>query len=400
MKVFGLDELGKKYSEKLMVQVEARNKPYEWNWKPNKPEKIKDIAEIVKAEKAAVNYAAISNYSPGVKKQKVALVFANGNLSYSLIQNLEKSGMKYFYLDFVQFIFKGKVEYLISNNQTRAVLRVNDIVLDLKDVSVVIWNPPKYPYPLYEFDMIQHNGDEKRNQYLFRKRWAMVLREMKGAIDKDCVWIPGDMYHGCQDWQQKISELFTFQKFGLNVPKTIFTNSREEVLRFFDEAEGKIFLREFSTPPYSFPPIFIEKEAVEEKFIENSPCVFQEYIEKKYEYRVVTLFDKVWACRIDSQSSKLANYDWRVHDDKYVKWDIVPLPEHITAKLIEVRNSLGLVWSSMDMILSADDEYYILEMNRPGAHYWLDLFVGLDISKEIIQEIAPWVDKIQQLEAV
>jgi hypothetical protein len=56
-------------------------------------------------------------------------------------------------------------------------------------------------------------------------------------------------------------------------------------------------------------------------------------------------------------------------------------------RLVALIKALNITWSSVDMIYSNDDKYYFLEANRPGAHYWLDLFVGLDITQEIASEI-------------
>lgn len=97
--------------------------------------------------------------------------------------------------------------------------------------------------------------------------------------------------------------------------------------------------------------------------------------------------DKIYPCKIHSQDSELTKADWRVHDDANVKWEITKLPKELTEKLIRIKNRLGLNWCSIDLILSTDNNYYFLEANRPGAHYWLEMFVGLDITKEIVNEL-------------
>ncbi len=56
-------------------------------------------------------------------------------------------------------------------------------------------------------------------------------------------------------------------------------------------------------------------------------------------------------------------------------------------KLILLAKNLNLTWCSIDLILSEDDQYYFLEANRPGAHYWLETFVGFNVSKVIVSEI-------------
>jgi glutathione synthase/RimK-type ligase-like ATP-grasp enzyme len=105
---------------------------------------------------------------------------------------------------------------------------------------------------------------------------------------------------------------------------------------------------------------------------------------------------KVFGCKIYSQDSELAKEDWRVHDDSNVKWELIKLPENINSKLINICKELNLTWCSVDLIFSINSEYYFLELNRLGAHYWLAPFIGLDITKEIIMEISKLkVDKYE-----
>jgi len=60
------------------------------------------------------------------------------------------------------------------------------------------------------------------------------------------------------------------------------------------------------------------------------------------------------------------------------------LPEDIERKLISFGEKLNIKWCSFDLIQTKDDQFYWLEANRPGAHYWLEVFVGLEIGNEII----------------
>lgn len=394
MKVFGLEQLSNQVAEKLKVKVKNKYTPENWSWKPTKPEKIAKIVEEVSREKQEVDYTVITNYKPGNEEQKIVLVFSMGNLSYSIVKNLEKQNLKYFFIDFVQFMVKGTVEYKFNKKDVSVIWEIDDVKLDLKDVKVVLWNPPKYPAVLHEYDMIPRGDDKRRQKYLFNKRWTEVLREMSDMVAKDCVWLPGDINTGWQGHQQKLNEYAIFTSEGLNVPPTIFTNSKAKVLDFVKEHGPRILLREFCCPPYSFPPVEIEIDGNSLENIEASPCTFQKYIEKVYEFRVVILSGKIWACRIDSQSSELAKNDWRVHDDANVKWDIVNLPNDIEKSLLNIVKRMKLNWASADLILDTEGNYYILEINRPGAHYWLDLFVGLDIGEELVKTISDHIESV------
>jgi glutathione synthase/RimK-type ligase-like ATP-grasp enzyme len=99
----------------------------------------------------------------------------------------------------------------------------------------------------------------------------------------------------------------------------------------------------------------------------------------------VVVFDNIYPIKIHSQDSNLTKNDWRVHDDAHVKWEMTKLPEKVCNQLLQLGKQLQLNWYSVDLIFSTDNEYVFLEINRPGAHYWLDTFVGFDVSKVIVE---------------
>ncbi|OFX68095.1 MAG: hypothetical protein A2X14_01470 [Bacteroidetes bacterium GWD2_33_33] len=384
MKVFGLTQLSRKVPELLKKEVKFKNEPEKWNWKPFNPEKIRDLKNIIEKEKKSVNYACMTNYTPSDIKQKVLLVFAIGNLNYGFINYLEKGNFKYFFLDYTQFIIKGEIIVRIENGTQKKIFKINDLILNLDDVSAIVWNPPKYLKPLIDFNHI--HPKKNRNAFLFRKRWVQLLKDLIYLLPETVIWLPGNPLNGSQDWQNKVGEYSVAQSLGLNIPPLIFTNDINELKEFIINHGGDLMLREFSTPPYSFPPVRINAKKISFRNFHTSPSCFQKYIEKKHEYRVIVLFKKVFACKIYSQDSDLAKNDWRVYDDSNVKWELVELPKDINEKLIALMEKMHLNWCSIDLIYGTDDKYYYLEANRPGAHYWLDPFVGLDITKEIVDE--------------
>lgn len=383
MKVFGLTQLSKKVNELLIKDTKDKDNPDKWTWKPSKPDKIKNIREIVKEEKDSVDYSLITNYTISDKRQKVVLCFSSGNLSYGLIKQFEEKNIKYIFINYTQFVLQGSVLISFNEQVESMVLSLGDVKFKLDDISAVIWTQPRYPRDLFDVSMIPQENENLRNAFLHKKRWAQLIKDLKFLLNSDTQWLPSDPFVGSQDSQNKLGEYKLACELGINIPKTIFTNDKDAVLEFSKNNNHKILLREFSTPPFSFPPIHIDIRETDLDGISAAPCYFQAYVEKIHEYRVVMLFDKIYPCKIHSQDSELTQKDWRVHDDAKVKWELATLPDDLIQKLLKLKEKLGLNWCSVDLIYSTDHKYYFLEMNRPGAHYWLDLFVGLDITKEI-----------------
>jgi protein associated with RNAse G/E len=386
MKIFGLKELSGKVPELLIKQTKHKNEPEKWDWIPAKPEKIKNLEDELKREWEEVDCAVMTNYTMSQERQKVILVFFVGNLNYGLIQTLEKENIKYFYVNYAQFIAKeGSVKIAIDNDIEKKIISLEDIYLDLNDVKVIIWNPSSFASPIADSAIIPKK--KGRNEYLFKKRWTQLLRDLIHLVPKDTVWLPGNPFNGSQDWQNKIGEYSLAKSLGFKIPPMVFTNCLEEFNQFVLKHGNDLFLREFSIPPYSFPPVRVDANKLNFDFFSKSPNCFQKYIEKKHEFRVVVIFNSIYACKIDSQNSTLANEDWRVHDDAKVKWSLSELPVDLKNKIILFKDRLNLNWCSFDFIYGLDDEYYFLEANRPGASYWLELFVGLEVGKEIIMAI-------------
>ncbi|MBW6484440.1 MAG: hypothetical protein K0B10_15465 [Vicingaceae bacterium] len=383
MKIFGLRHVGKKVPELLKIKVENKHDPENWTWKPFNPNKIKNIFTELKKEKKEINYTVITNYTPSKIKQKVVLCFAMGNLSYGIVKSFEDLNVKFYFVDLPNFIAKkGKVNFLISNKKVEKYIEIENCKLNLDDVEFILWTPPKYPFPVFDFSMMP--SFKGRSSFLFKKRWQQFIITLGKFLD-DKIWLPGTPLIGSQDWQNKVSEYGIALNCGFNIPTTIFTNDKDQVRKSLPR---NLLIREFSTPPYSFPPIKINSGRSSFNNLENSPTTFQEYIEKKFEYRVVVLFDKIFACRIHSQDSILTKEDWRVHDDANVKWELTQLPKDVNKKMLMFKDKLNLNWCSFDLIETKSNQFYFLEANRPGAHYWLEMFVGLDITKEIALEIS------------
>lgn len=115
----------------------------------------------------------------------------------------------------------------------------------------------------------------------------------------------------------------------------------------------------------------------------SSPVVLQAYVPKAFAVRAVLVGDKVFATKIDSRASPLAQSDWRVHDDKHVKWERMRLPKHVQEAPLRFAKRVDLLQASFDLICAPSGDWYFLEANRPGLTHWLKAYVGLDVGKEL-----------------
>ncbi len=187
-------------------------------------------------------------------------------------------------------------------------------------------------------------------------------------------------------------QLKVANRLGLRIPATLVTNSAEEV---------KVFARNYSAViskmQYSFH-IYDENDEVYQVFthkwqpeelqeisgLEYSPMIFQEYVEKEFEFRVVVIGDQVFCGKIPSQGSEDGKSDWRKDGDNLID-DIEPyeLPASIQLKLLHLMDYFGLNYGAIDLIKTPEGKFIFLEINPVGEFSWLDEAFNLQISEAI-----------------
>jgi glutathione synthase/RimK-type ligase-like ATP-grasp enzyme len=104
--------------------------------------------------------------------------------------------------------------------------------------------------------------------------------------------------------------------------------------------------------------------------------MFQPYVEKAFELRVVVMGEKIFAAKMDSQADEASRIDWRGGNPDH---EIFELPAEVKAALHRLMDSFGLNFASLDMIVTPDDEYVFLELNPNGQWLWLEHELGLPL---------------------
>jgi len=365
-------------------KIKHQTNPDKWTWKPAYPEKIKQFKKWESCKKKIKYIAFQTNYKPGKKKQRIALIFSMGTLSESVLRSFNEKGIKYFYMAYSDFILGGEVNISFSEGANNKILKYHGLELDLNDVASVIWVGPSRSTGWDFFSTSPKDDNESLDEYLYRKRWVALFKDLKGLMPLDTVWIPSHPFNGCQEWQNRNAEYSIAQQLGFNVPPTICTTSYKDLVSFAKEHGGQLMFREFSCSPYNFRPYMMTISEIKKiPYLEQAPCTFQKYIEKEYELRIVYFGGKVYVCKVHSQDSKIpeARFDWRCYDNPSVKWELSFIPKDFERKIKKLMKELDLEWGSLDFVKAKDGKYYFLEVNRPGCHYWLELFVGLDMGR-------------------
>lgn len=192
----------------------------------------------------------------------------------------------------------------------------------------------------------------------------------------------------------KMQQLQLAHRIGFNVPQTLITNDPKEAINFFNKYQ-RICTKSLDEPNFVLDghiyPILTRVIESEDEISQNQgsiqrcPTLFQEYIEKQFDLRVIIFENKVFAFEIHSQEHPLSVKDFRGAAPHLLKHYYHELPIHIQQQILGFVRQQGLIFSAMDLVLSKDGRYYFLENNPNGQWLWLEIKTGYDLTKHMIE---------------
>jgi glutathione synthase/RimK-type ligase-like ATP-grasp enzyme len=286
-----------------------------------------------------------------------------------LIDKLNNKGIKYKRLN-CEDIYK--TSYSIDNN-------LNFIFDNERSFKSVWFRRTKLP----PFE----NAKFEDRIYL-QNEYETLLKNLLSVMDTKWLSEPGAIYRA----ENKLLQLKLARKIGFNTPKTLVTNSKIELKKFYEENNQDIIIkplgisRIFKDDSLSF--LFtnsVKKEHIDA--IENfdlTPCLFQNRIEKELELRITVVGENIFSAGVDSQSNIKTQLDWRKSQLQFFQYKI---PKDISDKCIEMVKKLNLKFGAIDLIKDKNGNYIFLEINPNGQWAWIETQTQLPISDAIINEL-------------
>jgi glutathione synthase/RimK-type ligase-like ATP-grasp enzyme len=194
-------------------------------------------------------------------------------------------------------------------------------------------------------------------------------------------------------WAQDLARLKPFQlwlarQVGLDIPKTVVTDSAERVLSYFDADEAMIYKPVTWLATLQGEVLFtnrIGRQAVAEhtEEISRAPGIYQAEVSKACEYRVTIVDDTIFPVRIYSQEHSDTVIDWR-RNHSALRYEKVKLPDAIERAAFEIMRRCRLRFGAFDLIERPTGEFVFLEVNPAGNWLWLEDRLDLPISDRIV----------------
>lgn len=306
-------------------------------------------------------------------------------------RSLEQAGIPSFRLNSDEFAVDYKLQYHFRDGRQRCSLATKDHTIDVADITAVwyrkLW---KLQVP-GDLDNAYHN--------IFIKEYQTYLQLFFNQLSH-VPWM-NDMQTDHLVGHDKLLQLSAAQDAGLQVPDTVFTNDPVPIRELFERCNGNIVVKlhgalsksmEGHTPFFPTTRLsFKDLNRLDE--LAYCPMIFQEYIPKAYELRIVYVDGDFFTGKIPHEEGTT---DWRALHGNKLNWDSYQLPAAIEEKITRMMQALGLSFGAIDMIRQPDGAYIFLEVNPQGEWGMLQKCLSYPIGETIAKKLITRIKNAQE----
>ncbi|MFD3440644.1 RimK family alpha-L-glutamate ligase [Streptomyces sp. NPDC058685] len=168
----------------------------------------------------------------------------------------------------------------------------------------------------------------------------------------------------------KVYQLAVARDAGFRVPRTLISQSREEVTTFVRQV-GRTIVKPVvgARGPSLWTRWIDDPEAIPAESFEVCPATYQEYIEGCRHVRLNCFGERMYAALIETEE-----LDWR--PDLQVPISPWPVPGDVRRHVSTVLCRLGLRMGVVDLKLTPDGQPVWLEVNPQGQFLFLEPLTG------------------------
>ncbi len=268
----------------------------------------------------------------------------------------------------------------------------DDIIIDLGRVKS-IWHRRDALNP---FSSLLENSDEKFPADMFKhlRSENIQAKEAFYYCIEDGKKVLGNFERASIN---KISMLTAAKKQGIDIPATIITNRKLQVIDF-SRLHNKIITKaiqegfDFNREKEGQHHFYLSyTEELNDELIEAMPdtffpSLFQEKLDKELDIRTFFLDGKCYSMAIFSQLDDQTNVDFRKYNKKINNRNVpYQLPELLEEKIGLLMRELQLNTGSMDIIKTKEGRFVFLEVNPVGQYGMTSIPCNYYLDKKIAE---------------
>jgi glutathione synthase/RimK-type ligase-like ATP-grasp enzyme len=179
----------------------------------------------------------------------------------------------------------------------------------------------------------------------------------------------------------KLEQLTRAAAFGLTVPKTLVTQSAEDVNEFWRVTDGRVIAKPLASgylerPNGTVASIYtsrVQRSDIDGAPLAACPTLFQQEIAKDYDVRITVIDDRLTAVSLRRIVDGEQVTDIRRDNMENVEYAICDLPAGVEAALWQLVRSYELRFAAVDFAVSKAEEWTFFEINPNGQWAWMDL---------------------------
>ena len=228
----------------------------------------------------------------------------------AVIEWLARRGAPYYRFEPVEFPLNVSISLRFNDPDESMVLLAKDSSVDLRRIRSVWYRRPQPP---------RVQKDLTNDEQLFvRNECGRVLHGLWGLL-ADRFWV--NPFWATKAADTKPYQLSIAKSAGLEIPRTIVTNSPDDVVSFYERASDRVVYKGLTPYPgvaedgagLGIYTTVVPLDDIQKKreTVTFSPCIFQDYVPKAFELRVTVIGQTLFTIRIDSQKDPETKDDWR-----------------------------------------------------------------------------------------
>jgi len=258
----------------------------------------------------------------------------------------------------------------------RMALRLADGTrLDMGAVGAVWWRRPQpFGFPATMADPVHRAFAQQESDLAFKGLWAAM----------PALWV-NDVARDAQA-SHKVWQLQVATRLGFDIPRTLITNSPDDVRRFRAECPGGVIYKAFLASPMAWRETrrLRDEDLAQLDAVRLAPVIFQAYVPSVRDLRVTVVGRQLFPAGADIAK---ADYDVDVRMNPGIGWSPATLPDEVSARILRMMEVLGLEYGAFDFRVTPEGRHVFLEVNPAGQFLFIENGTGLPIAAALADRL-------------
>lgn len=317
---------------------------------------------------------------------KVLILTKRSDIESDLIGiQLLKNGIDYIKINEEDIPLDLGVEFRVGNK--------NGVLLKLRNKQIIIDNVKVVLFRYFDLKFLKYLTGIR--QMYFEQQWYQIFKCLQTSLK--CQWInnPKNTF----DSENRLYQLLVAQKTGFRIPDTSITNIPSSGIKFSNQHSKRIVAKvlhhhEIIYKEYShrFPTSIVSTDYLSESNeLKYAPVILQERIAISEEIRITVINRRVFPVRITTNKYKSDYSDLHKVEEKFLNFEHFEIEKNVAKMCINLNRQLGLLVSSIDLLVDKKGETHFLEINPIGDWNWLEKHVNLPITDSVSKLISSFL---------